>query len=474
MSDLSSLIARGGLSAVQAAETAIERAQSNQTELNAFVSIDEKGALARAEALDSLGVDARAGMKLFGVPIAVKDNICVKGGRTTCGSQMLQRFVSPFDATVVRNLTDAGAVIIGKTNLDEFAMGSSTETSCFGPTRNPHDTSRSCGGSSGGSAAAVASFCAPCALGTDTGGSIRQPASFCGVLGLKPTYGLVSRYGLVAFAPSFDQIGPITRDVKDAALLLSVLAGHDPLDATSVDRPVEEYSRLLDDDVAEIKVGVIGEHIEAEGLTPAVKSTMNDALKALQDIGASISQVSLPSLEYAVAIYYVLGTAETSSNMLRYDGVRYGHRASGFSDLADMYRKTRGEGFSREVKRRIILGTFVLSMGYYDAYYERAQRARTLVMRDFDIAFEGVDVLVGPTSPQQAFMIGEKVDDPLLMYLSDIFTIPANLAGLPAVSLPFGKDADGLPIGVQLIGKPFDEARMLRLANALMKRNCSS
>ncbi|HUT03158.1 MAG TPA: Asp-tRNA(Asn)/Glu-tRNA(Gln) amidotransferase subunit GatA [bacterium] len=470
LSELGGKVLAGEISAEAAARSFLTRAHERQAETNAFITLDDEGALARAKALDSIGGEARSSMRLFGVPIAIKDNICVAGKATTCGSRILQHFVSPYNATVAEKLISAGAVILGKTNLDEFAMGSSTETSFFGITRNPHDLDRSPGGSSGGSTAAVAAGCAPCALGTDTGGSIRQPACFCGVVGLKPTYGRVSRYGLVAFAPSFDQIGPITRNVQDAALLLEVIAGYDPRDSTSVNLSVPEFSKLLDGDLSGLKVGVIKEHVEG-GLTPLVARAVQDAMLSLERLGVEIVPVSLPHLNYAVAVYYILSTAETSSNLLRYDGVRYGHRASSYSDLVDMYRKTREDGFGQEVKRRIILGTFVLSTGYYEAYYLKAQKVRTLIIQDLRTAFEKVDVLMGPTSPQEAFKIGEKLDDPLTMYLSDVFTIPANLAGLPAISIPYNSEENALPVGVQLIARAFDEAGMLRVAGALEGEN---
>jgi len=471
--ELSRRIRAGEMSAVEVTESFLARAHDKQPELNAFITLHDEGALERARALDSAAGKARSKMRLFGVPIAVKDNICVSGSLTTCGSRILGSFLCPYDATVTERIISAGAIIIGKTNLDEFAMGSSTETSFFGITRNPCDLERSPGGSSGGSAAAVAAGCAPCALGTDTGGSVRQPASFCGVVGVKPTYGRVSRYGLVAFAPSFDQIGPLTMNVKDAALLLEVIAGYDARDSTSVSCPVPEYHNLLDRDVSGVKIGVIKEHVEGE-TSPVVKETLQDALRCLERIGAEIVPISLPHLNYVVAVYYILCTAETSSNLLRYDGVRYGFRASSYCDLIDMYRKTREKGFGQEVKRRIALGTFVLSTGYYDAYYLKAQKARTLIIRELNEAFDKVDFLIGPTSPQQAFKIGEKADDPLMMYLSDIFTIPANLAGLPAISIPYGPRDGRLPVGLQLIAKPFDEAGMFQLASAIEKVNCGS
>ncbi|MBN1592389.1 MAG: Asp-tRNA(Asn)/Glu-tRNA(Gln) amidotransferase subunit GatA [Candidatus Coatesbacteria bacterium] len=465
VSELRSRLVAGDISAIEATESYLAKAREGQPALNAFISIDNEGALARAGALDSLRVEARSRMRLFGIPIAVKDNICVKGGKATCGSRILNSFISPYSATVTEKLLSEGAVIIGKTNLDEFAMGSSTETSYWGVTRNPLNLSRSPGGSSGGSTAAVAAGLAPCALGTDTGGSIRQPSSFCGVVGAKPTYGRVSRYGLVAFAPSFDQIGPIARNVEDAAIVLEAIAGYDPRDSTSVNCPVPNYSNSLERDISGARIGAIREHIEGE-LTRPVRDAMDAALKALQSQGAEIVPVSLPHLDYSVAIYYILSTAETSSNLLRFDGVRYGHRSSNYSDLSSMYRATREEGFGAEVKRRIALGTFVLSTGYYDAYYLKAQKARTLIIDDIRRAFGEVDYLIGPTSPQQAFEIGERADDPLMMYLSDIFTIPANLAGIPAISLPFGS-TDELPVGVQIMAKPYEEAGMLNIARAL-------
>lgn len=472
-SELKSRIVAGELSAVEATRSFLARAHDREPELNAFVTLYDERALERAKALDSSSSEARSRMRLFGVPIAVKDNICVSSGTTTCGSRILEKFVSPYDATVTKRIISAGATIIGKTNLDEFAMGSSTETSFLGSTRNPCDLERSPGGSSGGSTASVAAGCAPCALGTDTGGSIRQPASFCGVVGLKPTYGRVSRYGLVAFAPSFDQIGPITTNVRDAALLLEVIAGYDRMDSTSVNRRVPDYSELLDRQITGTKIGVIREHLEGD-VSQVVRETTQDALRALEELGAQVVPISLPHLNYAVAVYYILCTAETSSNLLRYDGVRYGFRASSYSDLIDMYRKTRERGFGQEVKRRIALGTFVLSTGYYDAYYLKAQKARTLIIQDLNKAFDDVDFLIGPTSPQQAFKIGERADDPLMMYLSDIFTIPANLAGLPAISIPFGSREHDLPMGVQLMARSFDEAGMLQVASALESMNRNS
>jgi aspartyl-tRNA(Asn)/glutamyl-tRNA(Gln) amidotransferase subunit A len=384
--------------------------------------------------------------------------------RTTCASRILERFVPPYDATVVARLRAAGAVMLGKTNMDEFAMGSSTENSAFQPTRNPWDLSRVPGGSSGGSAAAVAAELAAATLGTDTGGSIRQPAAFCGVVGLKPTYGRVSRYGLIAFASSLDQIGPLTRDVRDAAVLLEVMAGHDPRDTTSVDAPVPDYTRLLDGGVRGLKLGVPREYF-AEGLDPEVEGIVRQAIDVLRTQGASLEPISLPTTDYGIAVYYLIAPAEASSNLARYDGVKYGLRVSGARDLIEMSARTRAAGFGAEVKRRIMLGTYALSAGYYDAYYGRAQKVRTLVRRDFERAFAAVDLIVAPTTPSVAFKHGEK-EDPLAMYLNDVFTVPSSLAGLPAVSVGCGFTAAGLPVGLQLIGKPLDEATLLRAASA--------
>jgi len=411
------------------------------------------------------------------VPVAIKDNLVVRGGTTTCASRILAGFVSPYDATVVERLRDAGAVFLGKTNMDEFAMGSSTENSAVAVTRNPWDTGRVPGGSSGGSAAAVAARMAFGALGSDTGGSIRQPASFCGVTGLKPTYGRVSRYGLVAFASSLDQIGTLARDVRDTALLLGAIAGHDPLDTTSIDEPVPDYVGDLDGRVGDLDGGIAGLRVGmpaeyfAEGISPETEKAVRAAIAQLAALGAEVVEISLPHLDYAVATYYIICTAEASSNLARYDGVRYGHRGDG-EGVHDMYRASREAGFGAEVKRRILLGTYVLSAGYYDAYYLKALKVRTLIKQDFDRAFERVDCIVAPTSPTTAFAIGEKVADPLTMYLSDIYTISVNLAGLPGLSVPCGFDQGGLhggppglPVGLQLIGKPFDEPTLLRAAH---------
>ncbi len=405
-------------------------------------------------------------MPLSGMPLAVKDNICTDGVPTTCSSRMLQNFVPPYDATVINRLRAQDYVLLGKTNLDEFAMGSSTENSAFGPSRNPWNLQCVPGGSSGGSAAAVAAEECVAALGSDTGGSIRQPAAFCGVVGLKPTYGRVSRYGLVAFASSLDQIGPITKNVSDAAFLLGAIAGHDPLDSTSIDRPVPDYLKALQKrDLKRLRVGVPVEFF-AEGLDPEVDRAVRSAIEELSHLGAEVKEIRLPRTDAAVAVYYVVATAEASSNLARFDGVKFGFRAKETKDLLDLYIKTRQEGFGPEVKRRIMLGTYVLSAGYYDAYYGKAQAVRTLVCQDFEAAFKEVDVIVTPTAPTPAFKLGEKSEDPLQMYLSDIFTISVNLAGLPAISLPCGFSRAGLPIGLQLIGRAFEEETVLRAAHA--------
>jgi aspartyl-tRNA(Asn)/glutamyl-tRNA(Gln) amidotransferase subunit A len=437
-----------------------------EPKVKAFVTQTEESASMQAEALDRKLKGWRKTKPLTGMPLAIKDNICTEGVRTTCSSRMLQNFVPPYDATVIAKLRAHEYILLGKTNLDEFAMGSSTENSAFGPSRNPWNVHCVPGGSSGGSAAAVAAEECVAALGSDTGGSIRQPAAFCGVVGLKPTYGLVSRYGLVAFASSLDQIGPITRDVTDAAFLLRAIAGHDPMDSTSVDRPVPDYMKALHKrDLKSLKIGVPVEFF-TEGLDPEVEQTVKDAIGELKKLGAEIKEIRLPRTDAAVAVYYVLATAEASSNLARFDGVKFGLRAKETNDLLDLYIKTRQEGFGPEVKRRIMLGTYVLSAGYYDAYYGKAQAVRTLVCQDFEAAFREVDLIVTPATPTPAFKLGEKSENPLQMYLSDIFTISVNLAGLPAMALPCGFSKAGLPIGLQLIGRAFEEETILRAAHA--------
>lgn len=409
------------------------------------------------------------GKKLSGIPVAIKDNICMRGFETACCSKILQGFIPPYNATVIEKLEQEGAIILGKTNMDEFAFGSSTENSCFGPTLNPWDLKRVSGGSSGGSAAAVASEEVPLSLGSDTGGSIRQPAAFCGVAGMKPTYGRVSRYGLIAFASSLDQIGPFAKDMRDLALLLSVISGYDEKDSTSVKREVPDYTKALVNNVKGMKIGIPKEYFLA-GIDPEVKAAIDEAKKIFQDLGAQIFEISLPNTQYAVSVYYIVATAEASSNLARYDGVGYGHRADsakakiGTSTIIDMYKRTRKEGFGSEAKRRIMLGTFVLSSGYYDAYYLRASKVRTLIKDDFVRAFKECDCIIAPVSPTTAFCVGERTNDPLKMYLSDIYTISANLAGIPALSIPCGIDSKGLPIGLQILGNYFDEETILRAA----------
>jgi aspartyl-tRNA(Asn)/glutamyl-tRNA(Gln) amidotransferase subunit A len=439
--------------------------------VKAFLHLDSAAALEQARAVDAKRKAGKSLGPLAGVPVAVKDVLCTKGARTTCGSKILQAFMPPYDAHVITALRNADAVIVGKTNMDEFAMGSSTENSAFHVTRNPWDLSRSPGGSSGGSAAAVAAGEVPVALGTDTGGSVRQPASFCGVVGMKPTYGRVSRFGLVAFASSLDQIGPFGRSVADVAKLMEVIVGHDPRDSTSVDRPAPPYHDSLDEPIRPLTIGVPREYF-GEGLDAEVERAVRAAVAVYAGLGAAIKEFSLPHSRFAVATYYLVATAEASSNLARYDGAHYGHRAAKwnpetekeFGRLAALYSATRAEGFGAEVKRRIMLGTYALSSGYYDAYYLKALKVRRLIKDDFDKAFAECDVVLGPTAPTPAFKIGEKVEDPLAMYLSDVYTISANLAGIPGLSLPCGFTAAGLPIGLQIQAAPFEEEKLLRVA----------
>jgi aspartyl-tRNA(Asn)/glutamyl-tRNA(Gln) amidotransferase subunit A len=431
--------------------------------LNAFLSVFHDRAMERAREIDAK-IAAGKGGKLAGMVIAVKDVICMKNERVTCGSHILENFTSVYDATVIQRLLDEDAILIGKTNMDEFAMGSSTENSAFGPVKNPVDETRVPGGSSGGSCVAVAGGMAHTALGTDTGGSIRQPASFCGIVGLKPTYGRVSRYGLVALSSSFDQIGPFANSVADAARVLEVIAGHDERDSTSAELPVPSYTDALTKDVTGLKVGVPFDVMQ-EGLQPEVRETVEKALDRLRAGGAVIEKITMPHFQYTISAYYILMTAEASSNLARYDGARYGYRSPAAKDLIESYVKSRSEGFGSETKRRIMLGTYVLSAGYYDAYYRKAQKVRRLIQKDFFDAFRTVDCIVMPTSPTTAFRIGEKVDDPLQMYLSDVYTVSANLAGVPAISVPAGTDNAGLPIGVQFVGRQFDEQTILRAAD---------
>jgi len=440
--------------------------RSEDPGIGAYLTLSEERAYAQAQRIDALAGAGDPLPPLAGVPIAVKDVISTKGLRTTAGSKILSDYVAPYDATVVQRLENAGAIVLGKTNCDEFAMGSSNENSGFHPVRNPRDRTRVPGGSSGGSAAVIAAGTAVASLGTDTGGSIRQPAAFCGVAGLMPTYGRVSRYGLIAFASSLDKIGPFGKTVKDTALMLEVMAGRDPKDSTSAQVPVPVYSDSVGQPVTGLKVGVPGEYF-GEGLDPEVRTAVEAAISELAKAGCEIVPISLKHTQYAIPTYYLVATAEASSNLARYDGVRYGVRAAGAKTLSEMYRRTRDEGFGPEVKRRIMLGTYALSAGYYDAYYLKAQRVRTLITRDFDEAFAKVDAIVTPTTPGPAFKLGEKVDDPLSMYLADIFTVTASLAGIPGLSVPCGNNRDGLPIGMQILGKHFDEATVLRVGHVV-------
>ena len=433
-------------------------------QIHAFISHDAADALAQADATDKL-IAQGVSRPLLGIPVAIKDVLAVKNQPLNCASKILGKFISPYDATAIEKLKAAGAVVFGRLNMDEFAMGSSTENSAFGVTKNPWDTSRIPGGSSGGSAAAIAADEAIATLGTDTGGSIRQPAALCGCVGLKPTYGRISRYGLVAFASSLDQIGPFTKDVRDSATMLGVMSGVDPRDSTSVPQPVPDYTRALTGDIRGLKIGLPKEYMIG-GLDPEVKASVDAAVKQLEKLGAEVVEISLPHTDHAVATYYIVATAAASANLARFDGIRYGARVDG-ADPTELYSRTRGAGFGAEVKRRIILGTYVLSSGYYDAYYLRAQKVRTLIRNDFLKAFERVDAIVTPTTPTAAFKIGEKSDDPLQMYLSDIFTISCNLAGIPGLSLPCGFTKNPkLPIGLQLLGKPFGEETILKIAHA--------
>jgi len=445
-------------------EAVFDRITATDDRIHAYVTLCREAALEQARYADDRLRKGNDLSPLIGIPIAIKDNFLTRGVRTTCASKILAGFIPPYDAATINAIRAAGAVFTGKTNLDEFAMGSSAENSAFFPTRNPWNTDRVPGGSSGGSAAAVSADQCIAALGTDTGGSIRQPAACCGIVGLKPTYGRVSRYGIIAFASSMDQVGPMTKDVRDCALLLEAIAGHDPADSTSVNRPVPNYAEALTRDIKGTRLGIPKEYF-VSGMQPEVEKAVRRAIQVLEKNGAVIEDISLPHTEYAIAVYYIVATAEASSNLARYDGMRYGHRARA-KDLTETYMLSREEGFGPEVKRRIMLGTYVLSAGYYDAYYLKAQQVRALIKKDFDDAFQRCDAIVAPTAPTTAFQIGEKIQDPLQMYLSDIYTISINLAGVPALSLPCGFDSDGLPIGLQIIGKHFDELNLLRVAYA--------
>jgi aspartyl-tRNA(Asn)/glutamyl-tRNA(Gln) amidotransferase subunit A len=465
--DLSAGIERGEVRAREATEAALRRIEASDGKLGAFLAVTAEAALRQADAADARRARKQRLSPLDGVPLALKDIFLTEGVPTTCGSRILEGYLPPYDATVVERLKGAGAVLLGKLNMDEFAMGSSTENSAFKPCRNPYDLSRTPGGSSGGSAAAVAARQAWGALGTDTGGSIREPASFCGVVGVKPSYGRVSRYGVVAFASSLDQVGPLGRTVADAASLLQVVAGHDPRDMTSSARPVDDYRRDLERGAGGLRIGVPREWMTG-GVEAGVERRVREALALYQKLGARLVEVSLPHSRYGVAAYYIIAPAEASSNLARYDGVRFGLRARDVRGLGEMYARTRERGFGPETKRRIMLGTYALSSGYYDAYYLRAQKVRTLIRRDFDRAFQSCDVVAGPVCPTVAFRLGEKVADPLQMYLADVFTITCNLAALPGLSVPCGMHpAERMPVGLQLVGRPFDEATLLRAARAL-------
>ncbi len=457
--ELIKLLSKKNISPTDICNNIINKIEKTEKKLNALAHFDKEKALERSANLEK---GAKKG-GLWGVPVFIKDNICVKDELTTCSSKILKGFRPPYNASVIEKLLDSGAGLMGKTNMDEFAFGSSTETSCYGPSRNPWDLDRIPGGSSGGSAAAVAGDEAIFALGSDTGGSIRQPARLCGVVGLKPTSGRVSRYGLIAFASSLDQIGPITKDVEDSAILLKAISGYDEMDSTSARIPVPDYVSGIKKDIKGLKIGIPKEYF-IEGMDKEVKDSIKSAIEKLEKLGAVCEDTSLAHTEYAVSVYYLVATAEASSNLARFDGVQYGLRSGDIKSVIDMYKKTRKEGFGDEAKRRIILGTFALSSGYYDAYYSKALKVRTLIKMDFDKAFKKFDAIVTPTSPTPAFKIGEKISDPLTMYLSDIFTISANLAGIPGISIPCGFTKNNLPIGLQILGKPFDEETILRIA----------
>jgi aspartyl-tRNA(Asn)/glutamyl-tRNA(Gln) amidotransferase subunit A len=462
--ELHTRLSTGEVTSQEVTESVLKRVESIDEQVNAYITVTKPLAMAQAKKADEV-ISRGQCTPLTGIPLAIKDILCMKGVTTTCGSKILENFVPPYDATVIKRLREEDAVFIGRTNMDEFAMGSSTETSYFGPTRNPWDASRIPGGSSGGSAAAVAADECIAALGTDTGGSIRQPAACCGLVGLKPTYGRVSRFGLIAFASSLDQAGPMTKDVQDTALLMNVICGYDPLDSTSVKVEVPDYTAVLGKDVAGMSIGIPKEYF-MEGLDGEVAKAVSEAIKVLEGLQMEVKEVSLPHTDYAVAAYYLIAPAEASSNLARYDAVKYGYRTSKDTGLLDMYMHSRSEGFGAEVKRRIMLGTYALSAGYYDAYYKKASQVRTLIRKDFETVFEECDVIVTPTYPTSAFKIGEKVNDPLNMYLSDIFTIPANLAGIPAISLPCGFTGEGLPIGLQLLSNSFQEEKLIQVAAA--------
>ena len=462
----STAVAERAITATKLAEGFYKKIEAEDGDVHAYLTLAKERALEQAARIDVLAGKGDRLPPLAGVPVAIKDVMVTRGVRSTAGSKILGNYIPPYDATAVRRLEEAGAVILGKTNCDEFAMGSSNENSAYGPVRNPRDKSRVPGGSSGGSAASVAAGTAVAALGSDTGGSIRQPAAFCGVVGLMPTYGRVSRYGLIAFASSLDHIGPLTKTVKDSALILRYIAGRDPLDSTSAEVPVPDYAAEIEKPVEGLRIGIPKEYF-GEGLDAEVRVAVENVIAKLQEAGCQAVPISLPHTRYAVPTYYLVATAEASSNLARFDGVRYAYRSKTAKTLAQMYRNTRDEGFGAEVKRRIMLGTYALSAGYYDAYYLKAQKVRTLLTRDFENAFQSVDAVVTPTTPTPAFKLGEKADDPLAMYLADIYTVTADLVGIPGISVPCGKSKEGLPIGVQILGKHFDEATILRLGHVV-------
>ncbi len=466
LAQLADGLRQGEMSSVEITRAYLDRIGQTEKKVGAYITLTPEMALSQAEAADRARQSGETVHPLCGVPVAVKDNICVEGVKTTCASRMLEDFVPPYSATVWEKLSAAGCVLLGKTNLDEFAMGSTTENSAFHLTHNPRNLAHVPGGSSGGSAACVAAAETPFALGSDTGGSIRQPAAFCGVVGMKPTYGMVSRYGLVAFASSLDQIGPMTKTVRDNALALDLLAGYDRRDTTSVKRGYTPMGRDIGRGVKGLTIG-LPRQMFAEGLSDGVRRAVTHAAKVLEGLGATVKEIDLPSLEYALPAYYVLSSAEASSNLARFDGVRYGHRAAEYADLEELYVKSRSEGFGPEVKRRILLGTYTLSAGYFDAYYKKALQVRTLVIRDFDRAFEDFDALLGPVAPTTAYRIGEKSMSPMEMYLGDVHTVPVNIAGIPALSMPCGADENGLPVGLQLMGKTFSEPMLYRIGGAL-------
>lgn len=460
--ELSDLLKKKEIGVEELTQSVLNRIEGIDSKLGSYITVCSDKALKRAQEVQEKINKGETTSPLAGIPVALKDNICTEGVTTTCASKMLHNFVPPYNATVVNKLYEADTVLLGKLNMDEFAMGSSTENSYFKQTKNPWSTERVPGGSSGGSATSVASGEAVFALGSDTGGSIRQPAAFCGIVGMKPTYGAVSRFGLIAFASSLDQIGPLTKDVTDCALVLNEITGHDPMDSTSASVDYPDYTKALINDIKGIKIGIPKEYI-GEGINDEVKKAVLKAAETLKDLGAECEEFSLPVTEYAIPAYYIMSSAEASSNLARYDGIKYGFRAEKFSDLIDLYKQTRSEGFGAEVKRRIMLGTFALSSGYYDAYYKKALQVRTLIQQGFNNAFDKYDLIIGPTAPTTAYRIGEKIDNPLEMYLGDIYTVSVNIAGLPGLVVPCGMDSNNLPIGLQLIGKPFDETTLLRV-----------